>query len=115
MAGIHLSAGDLTHPEQALEFLVKKAAAGELRRPVLLIDDCHANTFNVLRFAVNRLLGEGDYVVAEDTMALWRRYSPQALGQRMAAFTDVMVLDRQFARLPTLSTNATLRVACLRV
>lgn len=65
--------------------------------PVILIDDAHANTFNVLAWAVDHVLVPGDYFIIEDMMEFWHRYSPRTLTSHLAAFRDVMALDMVYA------------------
>jgi cephamycin C biosynthesis protein len=65
--------------------------------PLLVIDDAHCNTFNVMRWAVQNLLGQGDYFIVEDMIATWHRYSPSALTECLAAFRDVLTMDMVYA------------------
>lgn len=86
MDDIKLISGDCNFPEQ-LDF-------GKLEHPILLIDDAHCNTFNILKYAlVNDIVKTGDYFVIEDTMPMWKRYSPTTLQSHLEAFSDVMALD----------------------
>jgi len=86
MDHIRLIQGDCYHPEK-LDF-------GKLQGPILFIDDAHCNTFNVLKHViVNGILKAGDYFVIEDTMQLWKRYSPTMLQSHLKAFSGIMALD----------------------
>lgn len=86
MNDIKLIRGDCNFPEK-LDF-------GKLEHPILLIDDAHCNTFNILKHVVvNDTLKAGDYFVIEDTMPMWKRYSPKTLQSHLGAFSDVMALD----------------------
>lgn len=90
MENITLIQGDCMFPEN-LKF-------GDLQHPILFIDDAHCNTFNILKFAVaNDVLKSGDYFVIEDTMPLWKRYSPKTLQSHLEAFSEVMTLDSLYA------------------
>jgi cephamycin C biosynthesis protein len=90
MSNITLHEGDLS----ALETLEPLRAVAH---PLLVVDDAHCNTFNVLRWSVDHLLDEGDYFVIEDMMAYWHRYSPKRLTEYVAAFRDVMTMDMVYA------------------
>jgi len=105
MASITLHSGNLSDPEAALAFCLQ-----DLPHPILFVDDCHCNTFEVLKFAVNRFLRQGDYVVIEDTMPLWKRYSPTMLQRHLAAFGNAMEMDLQYARLPGQTAHGIFRV-----
>lgn len=86
MTDIKLIRGDCNFPDK-LDF-------GKLEHPILFIDDAHCNTFNVLKYAlVNEILTTGDYFVIEDTMPLWKRYSPNILQSHLKAFSEVIALD----------------------
>jgi cephamycin C biosynthesis protein len=65
--------------------------------PLIVIDDAHSNTFNVMRWAVDNLLQQGDYFIIEDMMDTWHRYSPQLLTEYLAAFRDVLTMDMLYA------------------
>eukprot|EP01132_Coremiostelium_polycephalum_P002168 gene2168-2668_t len=65
----------------------------DLQHPILFIDDAHHNTFNVIAHFINNFLKEGDYVIIEDCMPLWKRYSPNGLTKNLAAFNHYMALD----------------------
>lgn len=67
------------------------------RHPLLVIDDAHANTFNVMRWAVDHVLAEGDYFIIEDMIASWHRYSPNLLTQYLASFRNVLTMDMLYA------------------
>lgn len=86
MNGIKLMKGDCNRPDQ-LDF-------EKLEHPILLIDDAHCNTFNILKHVLtNDILKAGDYFVIEDTMPLWKRYCPKTLQSHLEAFCDFMALD----------------------
>lgn len=86
MENIRLIKGDCNLPQE-IDF-------GELEHPILFIDDAHCNTFDVLKYAlVNGILREGDYFIVEDTMGMWKRYSPKTLQSHLTAFSDVLSLD----------------------
>lgn len=90
MSNIKLIRGDCNFPEK-LEF-------GKLEHPILFIDDAHCNTFNILKYGlVNDILKTGDYFIIEDTIPLWKRYSPSTLQSHFKAFTDVIVLDKLYS------------------
>jgi len=93
MERISLHQGDCNAPE-SFAFL------NAIEHPVLFIDDAHCNTFNVLKFAVNNFLGGGDYVIIEDMMGMWKRYSPKKLQSHLAAFTNVLALDLVYSNVP---------------
>lgn len=65
--------------------------------PLIVIDDAHVNTFNVLKWAVDNVLELGDYFIIEDMMSFWQRYSPRTLVEYLAAFRNVMTLDMVYA------------------
>lgn len=65
--------------------------------PLIVIDDAHCNTFNVMRWAVENLLEEGDYFIIEDMIPYWQRYSPELLREYLAAFRDVLTMDMVYA------------------
>lgn len=86
MSDIKLIRGDCNFPEK-LDF-------GKLEHPILFIDDAHCNTFNILKYGlVNEILAAGDYFIIEDTMPLWKRYSPIMLQSHLKAFSEVIALD----------------------
>lgn len=67
---------------------------GKLEPPILLIDDAHCNTFNILKYVlVKDILKAGDYFVIEDTVPMCKRYSPKTLQSHLGAISDVMALD----------------------
>jgi len=88
--GITLYEGDCTLPE-TLDQL--RGAA----HPLVMIDDAHFDTFNVMKWAVDNLLERGDYFVIEDMIPTWRRYSPNYLHEYLAAFRDVLTLDTLYS------------------
>jgi cephamycin C biosynthesis protein len=65
--------------------------------PLLIIDDAHRNTFNIMRWAVDELLCVGDYFVIEDMIPYWCRYSPGLLVEYLAAFGEVLTMDMRYA------------------
>ena len=65
--------------------------------PILFIDDAHANTFNVMRWAVDNLLTKGDYFIIEDMIPYWFRYAPKLLSEYLATFSDDLTLDMVYA------------------
>lgn len=65
--------------------------------PLLVIDDAHQNTFNVLKWSVDNLLEPGDYFIIEDMIPNWRRYSPNYLSECLIAFRDVLTLDMLYS------------------
>lgn len=65
--------------------------------PLLIIDDAHCNTFNVMRWAVDELLHMGDYFIIEDMIPHWYRYTPGLLVEYLAAFGDVLTMDMRYA------------------
>lgn len=68
-----------------------------LRHPVILIDDAHRNTFNIMRWATEELLKNGDYFIIEDMIASWHRYSPDLLTDYLAAFQNVLTMDMMYS------------------
>jgi len=66
-------------------------------QPVLLIDDAHWNTFNVMSWATARLLKPGDYFIIEDMIQFWDRYSPKLLSEYLASFDNVLEMDMLYA------------------
>lgn len=90
MANITLCEGDLA----ALETL---EVLQNLAHPLVVIDDAHVNTFNILKWAVDNLLEEGDYFIIEDMIAAWHRYSPNRLVEYFAAFREVLTMDMLYA------------------
>jgi len=65
--------------------------------PLLLIDDAHCNTFNVMSWAAARLLKTGDYFIIEDMIQYWERYSPNLLAEHLASFKGVFEMDMVYA------------------
>jgi cephamycin C biosynthesis protein len=90
MSDITLHEGDSTEPE-TLEPL--RGAA----HPLIVIDDAHFNTFNIMKWAVDNLLEKGDYFIIEDMTPTWRRYSPNLLQEYLAAFRNVLAMDTMYA------------------
>jgi len=78
----------------ALESLEPLRAAAH---PLILIDDAHCNTFNIMKWAVDHLLEEGDYFIIEDMIPYWHRYSPKLLIEYLAAFGSVLAMDMMYA------------------
>lgn len=76
----------------SLEFLKDYAS-----QPMLMIDDAHCNTFNVMRWAVENMLKDGDYFIIEDMIPLWERYSPNKLSEYLANFHSVLEMDMLYA------------------
>jgi cephamycin C biosynthesis protein len=68
-----------------------------VRHPLILIDDAHSNTFNIMRWAVEHLLKEGDYFIIEDMIPYWQRYSPNILAEYLTTFHDVLTMDMLYA------------------
>lgn len=91
MSHIELHQGDCASAE-SLEPFVTAA-----RHPLILIDDAHCNTFNIMRWAVDHLLEEGDYFIIEDMIPYWHRYSPNLLVEYLASFRDVLTMDMLYA------------------
>jgi cephamycin C biosynthesis protein len=77
---------------ESLESL--RPAAGH---PLIVVDDAHCNTFNVMRWAVDQLLEEGDYFIIEDMLPFWHRYSPNLLIEYLATFRDALTMDMLYA------------------
>ncbi|MGK5639506.1 CmcI family methyltransferase [Streptomyces sp. URMC 126] len=69
----------------------------ELAHPLLFIDDAHANTFGIMKWAVDHLLEAGDYFIIEDMIPYWHRYSPKLLTEYLATFRDVLTMDMVYA------------------
>ncbi|MFE0171103.1 CmcI family methyltransferase [Streptomyces sp. NPDC059002] len=65
--------------------------------PLVFIDDAHSNTFNIMKWAVDHLLEQGDYFIIEDMIPYWDRYSPKHLAEYLAAFRDVLSMDMVYA------------------
>lgn len=65
--------------------------------PLLVIDDAHANTFNVMRWAADSLLEPGDYFIVEDMIPYWHRYSPALLAEYISSFHDELTMDMMYA------------------
>ncbi|OXA38091.1 uncharacterized protein LOC110862042 [Folsomia candida] len=91
---ISLHQADCNNPE-SFAFL-----KDNVEHPILFIDDAHCNTFNVIKYAVNNFLKVGDFVMIEDTMGMWGRYSPKHLKSHLASFKDVMALDLLYSNVP---------------
>jgi cephamycin C biosynthesis protein len=68
-----------------------------VQHPLIVIDDAHCNTFNVMRWSVEHLLAPGDYFIIEDMIAYWHRYSPKLLVEYLASFRDVLTMDMVYA------------------
>ncbi len=79
----------------ALESLEPLRAA--THHPLIVIDDAHRNTFNVMKWAVDHLLEQGDYFIIEDMIPIWHRYSPTLLAEYLATFRDVLAMDMVYA------------------
>jgi cephamycin C biosynthesis protein len=90
MSNISLHEGDCTAPET----LAPLSAA---THPLIVIDDAHYNTFNIMKWAVDSLLEQGDYFIIEDMIPTWRRYTPNLLPKYLAAFRKVLTLDTLYA------------------
>ncbi|MER5357243.1 CmcI family methyltransferase [Streptomyces sp. NPDC002785] len=69
----------------------------DLAHPLIFIDDAHANTFNIMKWAVDNLLDQGDYFIIEDMIPYWHRYSPKLLVEYLAAFHKVLTMDMVYA------------------
>ena len=65
--------------------------------PLLVIDDAHQNTFNVLKWSVDNLLERGDYFIIEDMIPGWRKYSPNLFSKYIMSFRDVLVMDMLYS------------------
>lgn len=91
MSNIVLYEGDLSDLE-SLEPLRSNTAS-----PLLMIDDAHCNSFNLMSWCVDNLLVRGDYFIIEDTMASWQQYTPELLVEYLAAFRDVFEMDMVYA------------------
>ncbi|MDM5179164.1 CmcI family methyltransferase [Massilia sp. DJPM01] len=91
MDGISLHEGD-SRALASLAFLRER-----VRHPLVFIDDAHCNTFNVMRWAVDKLLAPGDYFIIEDMMPFWERYSPGLLAKYLASFKDTLEMDMVYA------------------
>lgn len=86
MQDIRLVRSDCNYPEQM--------DLGKLEHPIMFIDDAHCNTFNILKHVlVNGIIKTGDYFIIEDTMPMWKRYSPKTLQSHLTVFSELMVLD----------------------
>ncbi len=68
-----------------------------IQHPLIVIDDAHCNTFNVMKWSVDHLLAEGDYFIIEDMISYWHRYSPKLLVEYLASFRDVLTMDMIYA------------------
>ena len=90
MSNITLHEGDSTAPE-TLELL--RGAA----HPLIMIDDAHFSTFNIMKWAVDNLLEKGDYFIIEDMLPTWRKYSPNLLPEYLAAFRNVLAMDMMYS------------------
>ncbi len=69
----------------------------EAAHPLIFIDDAHCNTFNIMKWAVDHLLEQGDYFIIEDMIPYWYRYCPNLLLDYLAAFRDVLTMDMVYA------------------
>jgi cephamycin C biosynthesis protein len=67
------------------------------RHPLIVVDDAHCNTFNVMRWAVDHLLEGGDYFIVEDMIPYWHIYSPNLLVEYLATFRHVLTMDMLYA------------------
>ena len=65
--------------------------------PLIVIDDAHQNTFNVLKWSVDNLLERGDYFIIEDMIPNWRKYSPNFLSETIMSFSKVLTLDTLYS------------------
>ena len=65
--------------------------------PLIVVDDAHINTFNVMKWSVDNLLERGDYFIIEDMIPTWRQYSPNYLSECLVAFRDVMTMDMLYS------------------
>lgn len=90
MKDITLHEGDCTAPETLAPL---RTAA----HPLVVIDDAHYNTFNVMKWAVDNLLEQGDYFIIEDMIPTWRHYSPKLLPEYLATFRSVLALDTLYS------------------
>jgi cephamycin C biosynthesis protein len=68
-----------------------------VQHPLIVIDDAHCNTFNVMRWSVEHLLAPGDYFIIEDMISYWHRFSPKRLVEYIASFRDVLTMDMVYA------------------
>ncbi|TXH76230.1 MAG: cephalosporin hydroxylase [Lysobacteraceae bacterium] len=68
-----------------------------IKHPLLVIDDAHCNTFNVMAWAVAHLLERGDYFIIEDMIPYWERYSPKLLAEYLGSFQGVLEMDMIYA------------------
>jgi cephamycin C biosynthesis protein len=91
MAGISLHEGDCSNLS-SLDHLPTLVSG-----PLLVIDDAHCNTFNVMSWAVAKLLAPGDYFIIEDMIPYWERYSPDLLADYLASFHGVLEMDMIYA------------------
>ncbi len=89
-SNISLREGDCN----ALETLEPLRAAAH---PLIVIDDAHFNTFNVMKWAVDSLLERGDYFIIEDMMPTWQRYAPNFLSEYLASFNEVLTMDMLYS------------------
>ncbi|MER7045414.1 CmcI family methyltransferase [Streptomyces jumonjinensis] len=69
----------------------------EALHPLIVIDDAHVNTFNIMKWAVDHLLEQGDYFIIEDMIPYWYRYTPKLLTEYLAAFSDVLTMDMMYS------------------
>lgn len=92
MTNISLHEGDSAEPDTL------KPLRGIAAHPLIVIDDAHINTFNVMKWAVENLLEQGDYFIIEDMIPTWRRYSPNLLPEYLAAFREVLAMDMLYAK-----------------
>ncbi|MFC7817456.1 MULTISPECIES: CmcI family methyltransferase [unclassified Streptomyces] len=65
--------------------------------PMIFLDDAHANTFNVMRWAVDHLLEQGDYFVIEDMIPYWHKCSPRLLVEYLSTFRKELTMDMVYA------------------
>lgn len=86
MENITIREGDCREPEVLQEFT-------DSLHPILFVDDAHCDTFNIMKWCINNLLHSGDYLVVEDMLPVWYRYSPRQLEENLSAFRKVLALD----------------------
>jgi cephamycin C biosynthesis protein len=91
LSDITLHEADCTDLETLAKLL------GDVTHPLMLIDDAHSDTFNIMRWAVDHLLHEGDYFLIKDMIPYWHRYSPTLLEEYLASFRDVLTMDMVYA------------------
>jgi len=90
MSNILLYAGDCA-------FVETLEPIRTVSHPLVLIDDAHCNTFNIMQWAVDYVLEMGDYFIVEDMIPYWHRYSPNLLVDYLAAFRNVFTMDMVYA------------------